>query len=59
VDWMLDYLAELTGGSIYRIHERWRLIREKTCGGRREGGALAQVIGGIYRGGLTGDDRVG
>jgi hypothetical protein len=56
---MLDYLAELTGGSIYRIHERWRLIREKTCGGRREGGALAQVIGGIYRGGLTGDDRVG
>jgi hypothetical protein len=23
VDWMLDYLAEPTTGSIYRIHERW------------------------------------
>ena len=59
VDWMLDYLAEPTTGSIYRIHERWRLIQGKTRGSRREGGALAQVIGGIYRGGLTGDDRVG
>jgi hypothetical protein len=59
VDWMLDYLAEPTTGSIYRIHERWRLIRGKTHGDRREWGALAQVIGGIYRGRLTGDDRVG
>jgi hypothetical protein len=59
VDWMLDYLVELTAGSIYRIHERWRLIRGKMRGGRREGGALAQAIGGIYRGRLTGDDRVG
>jgi hypothetical protein len=59
VDWMLDYLAEPTAGSIYRIHEQWRLIRGKTHGGRREGGALAQVIGDIYRGELTGDDRVG
>jgi hypothetical protein len=59
VDWMLDYLAEPTEGSIYRIHERWRLIRGKTRGSRREGGALVQAIGGIYRGGLTGDDRVG
>jgi hypothetical protein len=59
VDWMLDYLVELTIGSIYRIHERWQLIWGKTRGGRREGGALAQAIGGIYHGGLTGDDRVG
>jgi hypothetical protein len=59
VDWMLDYLTELTAGSIYRIHERWRLILGKTRDGRREGGALPQAIGGIYRGGLTRDDRVG
>jgi hypothetical protein len=59
VDWMLDYLVEPTAGSIYRIHEWWRLIRRKTRGGRREGGVLAQAIGGIYSGGLTGDDRVG
>jgi hypothetical protein len=37
VDWMLNYLAEPMAGSIYRIHERWRLIRGKTRDGRREG----------------------
>jgi hypothetical protein len=26
VRWMLEYLAELMARSIYRIHERWRLI---------------------------------
>jgi hypothetical protein len=56
---MLHYLAEPMTGSIYRIHERWQLIRGKTRGGGREGGALAQAIGGINCGGLTGDDRVG
>jgi hypothetical protein len=59
VDWMLDYLAEPRAGSIYRIHEQWRLIRGKMRSDQREWGALAQVIGGIYLGGLTGDDRVG
>jgi hypothetical protein len=59
VDWMLNYLAEPMAGSIYRIHERWRLIQGKTRDGRREGGAVAQAIGGIYRGGLTDDYRVG
>jgi hypothetical protein len=59
VDWMLEYLAEPMVCSIYRIHERWLLVRGKTRGGRKEGGALAQAIGGVYRGKLTGDHRMG
>jgi hypothetical protein len=38
--------------------ERWLVNLKETRGGRRGGRALAQTIGGIYRGGLTGDDRM-
>jgi hypothetical protein len=57
VDWMLEYLTEPRGGSIYRTLDRWLLNLKETCGGRRGGRVLAQAIGGIYRGGLTDDDR--
>jgi hypothetical protein len=55
---VLEYLAELRARSIYRIHEWWRLIWGKTRVGRREGGALAQAIGGFHRGELTGNHRI-
>jgi hypothetical protein len=55
VRWVLEYLAELRACSIYRIHERWRLIWGKTRSGRRERRALSQEIGGFHRGELTGD----
>jgi hypothetical protein len=58
VDWMLDYLAELTACSIYRPPERWPVNLICRGGGRREGGALAQAIGGFRRGELTGDHRI-
>jgi hypothetical protein len=35
--WMRNYLAELTGASIYRSHRRWRPIWRKCAGGQREG----------------------
>jgi hypothetical protein len=47
--WVLEYLAELRARSIYRIHERWRLIWGKTRGGRRGGrvsGCLVVAIAG-------------
>jgi hypothetical protein len=34
---VLEYLAELRARSIYRIHERWRLIWGKTRGDQRGG----------------------
>jgi hypothetical protein len=37
VHWMRNYLAELTGASIYRIPRRWSLIWRRRAGGRREG----------------------
>jgi hypothetical protein len=58
VDWMLDYLAEPTACSIYRPPERWLVNLRCRGGGRREGGALAQAIGGFHRGELTGDHRI-
>jgi hypothetical protein len=57
VDWMLEYLMELRVCSIYRALEQWLMNLKETRGDRRGGRALAQVIGGIYRGGLIGDDR--
>jgi hypothetical protein len=37
VRWMLEYLAELMAHSIYRIHERWRLIwRRRAATGEEE-----------------------
>jgi hypothetical protein len=35
--WMRNNLEELTGVAIYRLHRRWRPIRRKRAGGRREG----------------------
>jgi hypothetical protein len=58
VDWMLEYLTEPRVCSIYRALERWPVNLSSRGGGRREGGALAQVIGGNYRGKLTGDHRM-
>jgi hypothetical protein len=37
VYWVRNYLAELTGASIYRIPRRWCLILRRRTGGRREG----------------------
>jgi hypothetical protein len=58
VDWMLEYLTEPRVCSIYWTLERWLMNLKETRGGRRGGRALVQAIGGIYRGGLTGDDRM-
>jgi hypothetical protein len=59
VDWMLEYLTEPRVCSIYRALER-RLVNLSSCNGsRKERGALAQAIGGIYRGKLTCDHRMG
>jgi hypothetical protein len=53
---MLEYL-ESRGCLIYRTLDRWLVNLKETRGSRRGGRVLAQAIGGIYRGGLTGDDR--
>jgi hypothetical protein len=58
VDWMLEYLTKPRVCSIYRALERWPVNLSSRGGGRREGGALAQEIGGIYRGKHT-DHRMG
>jgi hypothetical protein len=57
VDWLLEYLTEPRVCSIYRTLDRWLVNLKETRDGRRGGRALARAIGGIYRGGLTGDDR--
>ena len=37
VRWMLEYLVKLMARSIYRIHERWRLIwRRRAAAGEGE-----------------------
>jgi hypothetical protein len=59
VDWVLEYLTEPRVGSIYRALERWPVNLSSRGGGRRGWDALAQAIGGIYRGKLTGDHRMG
>jgi hypothetical protein len=58
VNWMLEYLAELRVCSIYRALERWLVNLRSRGGGRREGGVLAQAIGGFHRGELTDDHRI-
>jgi hypothetical protein len=55
---MLEYLTEPRVCSIYKTLERWLVNLKEMCGGWRGGRALAQAIGGIYRGRLTGDDRI-
>jgi hypothetical protein len=59
VDWMLEYLMEPRVCSIYRALERWLVNLSSRGGGRRERGALAQAIGGIYHVKLTGNHRMG
>jgi hypothetical protein len=54
-----NYIAEPRVCSIYRALERWPVNLRSRGGGRREGGALAQAIGGIYRGKLIGDHQMG
>ncbi len=54
-----NYIAELRVCSIYRALERWPVNLSLCSGSRREGDALAQAIGGNYRGKLTGDHRMG
>jgi hypothetical protein len=36
MDWVLDYLTELTAHSIFRIRGWWRPIRRDCAGGREE-----------------------
>jgi hypothetical protein len=55
--WVLDYLAETTACSIYRIPERWPVNLRWHDGGRRERRVLLQEIHGFYRGELTSDHR--
>jgi hypothetical protein len=55
MDWVLDYLAEPTTCSIYRIPERWPVNLRWRGGGRRGKELLAQAIRGCYRGKATGD----
>jgi hypothetical protein len=59
VCWVLEYQAEPRVCLIYRALERWPMNLSSRGGGRREGGVLAQAIGGIYLGKLTGDHRMG
>jgi hypothetical protein len=59
VCWVLEYLAESRVCSIYRPLERWLVNLGSHGGGRRGRGALAEAIGGIYRGKLTDDHRMG
>jgi hypothetical protein len=58
VCWVLEY-AEPRVCSIYRALERWLVNLGSRGGGRRGRGALVQAIGGIHRGKLTGDHRMG
>jgi hypothetical protein len=58
MDWVLDYLAEPTTCSIYRIPERWPVNLRWRGGDRRKKRALSQEIGGFHHGGLTGDHRI-
>jgi hypothetical protein len=39
-----NYLAELTGASIYRIPRWWRLILRRRAGGRTEGKSLVRAL---------------
>jgi hypothetical protein len=57
VYWVRDYLAEPMACSIYRARERWPMNLRWRGGGRREGRALSQGIGGLHRGELTGNQQ--
>jgi hypothetical protein len=57
MDWVLDYLAEPTTCSIYRIPEWWPMNLRWRRGGQRKKRGLSQEIGGFHRGELTGDHQ--
>jgi hypothetical protein len=57
VRWMLEYIAEPMARSIYRVQGRWPVNWRWRGGGRREGRALSQGIGGFHRDELTGDQQ--
>jgi hypothetical protein len=59
VCWVHNYIAEPRVCSIYRTPELWPVNLRWRGGNRREGGALAQAIGGFHRCELTGDEWVG
>jgi hypothetical protein len=46
--WMRNNLAELTGASIYRVHQLWRPILRRCAGGRREGKFTDASYRGIH-----------
>jgi hypothetical protein len=48
VHWVPNNLAELTGASFYRIHQRWRPILRRRAGGRREGKFTSAGYRGIH-----------
>jgi hypothetical protein len=58
LDYVLDYLAEPRVCAIYSVLERWPVNLMETRGGRRGGGALAQMISGFHHGGLTSDHQI-
>jgi hypothetical protein len=57
VHWMRNYLAELTGASIYRVLRWWRLILGRRAGGRREGKCNGAGDRGFHRGKASGDGQ--
>jgi hypothetical protein len=57
VPWMRNYLAELTGASIYRVLRWWRLILRSCGGDRREGKCTSAGDRGFHRGKASGDGR--
>ena len=56
--WMRDYSTDLTVCSIYRTWGRWLVNLSWRGGGRRVKRVLSRELGGIYRGGLTGNEPV-
>jgi hypothetical protein len=54
---LLDYLAELTAHSIYRLRGRWLVIWTWRSGDRRVRRALSRELGGFHGGELTGEER--
>jgi hypothetical protein len=48
VHWVRNNLAELTGASIYRIHQRWRPIWRWRASVRREGKSTGVSYPGIH-----------
>jgi hypothetical protein len=44
VHWTRNNLTELTGTSIYRVHQRWHQILRRCAGGRGEGLSHSGVL---------------